>query len=384
MTDPTRPRSARLRSVDVLRGLVCVLMAIDHVRVYSGLPAGGPTPGIFFTRWVTHFVAPWFCLFAGVGAYFLGKKLESPGALARFLVTRGLLLVVLEVTLVRLTWTFSLDYSTFVLAGVIWMLGWCMVLLAAVVAQPARRVAGLGLAVVGFQQALAFVPRAVPEAARGGFGRVWEFVYPAGLRAAPPMEVLYVIVPWIGVMMLGYGLGLVLERDEAARRRWCLRVGVAATATYLLVAGVLVAVLPAGEGAPPVYIRMLNMQKYPASQLFLLMTIGPGLVLLPFAERARGRLAGALEVFGRVPLFYYLLHIPTIHAAGIVVMRLRGSFDPAWYATAPYTSVPRAEWWPLWLLYVVWALVVAGILYPACRWFAGVKAARPGGWIRYL
>src|SRR5262245_59357970 len=120
------PPVSRINSVDVVRGVVMILMAIDHVRVYSGVPAGGPDPGVFFTRWITHFVAPAFAFFAGTSAFFHGRKLGDTRALSRFLVTRGLFLVVLELTLIRFTWTFNLDYAHFMLAGVIWMLGWCM------------------------------------------------------------------------------------------------------------------------------------------------------------------------------------------------------------------------------------------------------------------
>src|SRR5690349_15021680 len=138
---------ARLRSIDVVRGAVMVLMAIDHVRVYSGVPAGGPTPGIFFTRWVTHFCAPAFVFLAGTGAFFLGEKLGDKRALARFLVTRGLLLVALELTVLHVAWTFTFDFSN-LLAGVIWMLGWCMVLMAALVQLPTLAVGVIGLALI--------------------------------------------------------------------------------------------------------------------------------------------------------------------------------------------------------------------------------------------
>src|SRR5882724_9827259 len=129
----SRITTTRITSMDFVRGVVMILMAIDHVRVYSGLPAGGPTPGIFFTRWITHFCAPTFVFLAGTGAFLHGRKLGDKRTLARYLVTRGLLLVLLELTVIRLSWTFNLDYSHFILAGVIWMLGWCMVLLAGLI-----------------------------------------------------------------------------------------------------------------------------------------------------------------------------------------------------------------------------------------------------------
>jgi len=378
--------------VDIIRGLACVLMAIDHVRVYSGIPAGGPTPGVFFTRWVTHFVAPVFALLAGTGAFFLGRKLGDPGPLARFLVSRGLMLVLLEVTLIRFFWTFGVDYSTFVLAGVIWMLGWCMVLLAAFVLMQAKTVGWIGVAIVLLQQVLRLVPQAVPESARTTFGWFWEFIYSAGLDQLPHVSVLYVIVPWIGVMMAGYGFGLILLRDEAERRKTLLRMGLGFTALFLVIATTLAFVKGGGTGeaggeggGPPLFVRILNQQKYPASQLFLLMTLGPMIALLPWAERAKGFVADALNLFGRVPMFYYLLHIPAIHLAAVITMRIRGATGFAeWYATAPYTSVPPEQRWTLGLLYLVYVIVLVGVLYPACRWYAAVKARRRYGWLRYV
>src|SRR5881628_254131 len=139
---------SRVASIDLIRGAVMVLMAIDHVRVYSGLPAGGPTPGIFFTRWITHFVAPAFVFLAGTSAFLHGEKLGTKGALSRFLLTRGAWLVLLELTVIRLAWTFNVDYAHYMLAGVIWMLGWCMILMAALVHLPLRANAAIGVAIV--------------------------------------------------------------------------------------------------------------------------------------------------------------------------------------------------------------------------------------------
>src|SRR5688500_9739042 len=171
----------RIRSIDIVRGVIMVLMAIDHVRVYSGLPAGGDTAGIFFTRWITHFCAPAFVFLAGTAAFLHGRKLGDQGALARYLVTRGLMLVVLELTLIRFTWTFNVAYDQFVLAGVIWMLGWCMVLLAGLVRFSPKTVGITGVAIILVQQFFHLVPRAFPESMRPAIGTVWEFFYPAGL-----------------------------------------------------------------------------------------------------------------------------------------------------------------------------------------------------------
>jgi uncharacterized membrane protein len=383
---PGAPK-ARLRSLDLVRGAVMVLMAVDHVRVYSGVPAGARTAGIFFTRWITHFCAPVFVFFAGTAAYLHGRKLGSPAKLAAYLVSRGLMLVVLELTLIRAGWTFGFDYSQFLLAGVIWMIGWCMVLLAALVWLPTWAIGTFGLAVMAFQNLAAVIGGNLPDSLRWA----WEFLYPVGVDVrlganGPSVAVLYTIVPWIGVMAAGYAFGSIMTREPEARHRWCLRAGLAATALFVAGAALQVGLSPAGDDAPPVWFRFLNQVKYPASQLFLLMTLGPAIALLPAAERARGRIADALVVFGRVPFFYYLLHIPLIHLTSLIVWFLRdGGFDlvDPRFATAPYVSVPPETRWSLGLLYVVVAVNVA-LLYLACRWYAGVKARSRSRWLQYL
>jgi len=370
----TETPSSRVRSTDVVRGIVMVLMAIDHVRVYSGIPAGGSTAGIFFTRWVTHFCAPAFAFFAGTSAFLYARKLSGKGALARHLIVRGLILVMLELTVIRFSWTFNFDYAQFTLAGVIWMLGWSMVLLAGLVWFPPWVVGAIGVAIICFQQVCAQIPRVFPEAMRNSIGWVWEFIYPAGLPEPRGISVLYVLVPWIGVMAAGYGFGLIVKSAEC--RKLCLWIGLGATALFLAVGGVRVLLSPAHPGAPPALFRLLNQQKYPASQLYLLMTLGPTIALLPFAERWRNWFANVLATFGRVPLFYYMLHIPAIHLAALAVMFLReGTLHPEWYASAPYTSVPVGHRWGLPLLYLVFVLVVAALYFP-CRWYDGLKAQR--------
>jgi len=374
---PGRPR---LTGIDVLRGLVMVLMAIDHVRVYSGVPAGGPSLGVFFTRWVTHFCAPVFVFLAGTSAFLYGRRIGDKGRLARYLATRGLLLVLLELTVIRASWTFGVDYSSFVLAGVIWMLGWCMVLLAGLVWLPPPVVGGIGVAIVLFQPVFGLAGSAMPDALRAW----WELVYPSGVElrlgaSGPQVTVLYSLVPWIGVMAGGYGFGAILERPPERWRRLVLVLAVSATVLFVAIALVL---LPPGD--EPAYLRLLNQRKYPASVPFLLMTLGPALALLPLADRARGPIAGVLETFGRVPFFFYLLHIPLIHAIALLVWRIRDvGIDDGAFKSAPYVRIPDPQRWNLPLLYLVWAIAVA-ILYVACRWYASVKARSASPWLRYL
>src|SRR6266566_1106177 len=194
---------SRIASIDLIRGAVMVLMAIDHVRVYSGLPAGGPTAGIFFTRWVTHFVAPAFIFLAGTSAFFYGRKHTD---LSRFLFIRGVWLVLLELTVIRIAWTFNFDFTNYMLAGVIWVIGWCMILMAALVRLRPRTVGLIGVVIIALHNAvmLPLVNR-VPA-----LGELWKILY-IGFFQGPvegtPLIVLYSIIPWIGVMAAGYWCG---------------------------------------------------------------------------------------------------------------------------------------------------------------------------------
>jgi uncharacterized membrane protein len=376
--------TARIPSIDLVRGAVMVLMAIDHVRVYSGIPAGGADPGVFFTRWITHFCAPAFAFLAGTGAYLYGRKLADTQALACYLVTRGLLLVLLELSVIRFAWTFNFNYREFTLAGVIWMLGWCMALLAGLVQLPPKAVGAIGLGIVFFQQVFRFPPHLLPVSVQKSIGWIWEFIYPAGLENRSGIEVLYVLVPWIGVMAAGYGFGEIMTLEPARRRKLCLQIGLSATAIFLLAGSAGVYFNTAPPKGLPTSFRLLNQQKYPASQLYLLMTLGPMIALLPLAESARGWLAGVLGTIGRVPMFYYLPHIPLIHIMALFVTFMReGQFHPEWYATAPYTFLPPEHRWGLPLLYLVWGIAVV-ILYFACRWFAGVKGRYRNSWLKYI
>jgi uncharacterized membrane protein len=374
-------RADRQTGIDLIRGVVMVLMAIDHVRLYGGVPAGGDTAGVFFTRWVTHFCAPVFVFLAGTSAFLYGRAIGNRPALSRFLLTRGVLLVVLELTVVKFSWGFNLNYAEFTLAGVIWMIGWCMVLLSLLVRLSARALGLVGVAIIVTQPVFAFVPKALPSVARP----YWEFIYPAGFDSPFGIDILYVIVPWIGVMAAGYGFGLVATMEPERRRRWCLRIGLGAVALFLGLAAPFTLFADSPPDAPPRLFRVLNQQKYPASLPFLLMTLGPAIALLPLASRAGGWLTRTIATFGRVPMFYYLLHIPAIHLATLATAWLRGDgVHHEWYRTAPYAQVPPDARWTLGELYLVFAIVVIALYFP-CAWYARLKArpARPG-WTSYI
>jgi uncharacterized membrane protein len=263
------------------------------------------------------------------------------------------------------------------------MLGWCMVLLAGLIRLPVRAIGIIGLLIIVGQNLFGALGGALPPFMQP----LWEFIYPVGSEVrlgagGPAVTVLYTIVPWIGVMAAGYAFGMVMIRPDAGRQ--CVRIGLAATLLFVCLGG-LAAVMQGGSpDAPPLWMRFLNQRKYPASPLFLLMTLGPMIGLIPFADRARGWFAQVLTTFGRVPMFYYLLHIPLIHALALVVYYLRdGAAHAERFATAPYVSMPPDQRWGLGLLYVVWLVAVA-ILYPLCRWYAQVKARRPDSWLGYI
>jgi uncharacterized membrane protein len=391
---PANVAGARVASIDLIRGAVMALMAIDHVRVYAGVPAGGPDPGVFFTRWITHFCAPAFVFFAGTSAFFYGRKHTD---LARFLLTRGLWLVFLELTFMRWAWTFNFDYGHYEMAGVIWVIGWSMIILAGLSKLPVRVVGAIGVAVIAGHNLMdPLIGERIDAVAGSGLSWLWKILYlsfwagPISLGPdGPHLIVLYSIVPWFAVMAAGYAFGGVLTLDPARRNRLCLAIGLSACALFVVLRGFNRYGDPqpwsASEGMPALF-AFLNASKYPASLLFLLMTLGPTLALVPALERARGKLAEWLTVFGRVPFFFYLLHIPLIHVVALVVSLARsGSIDPWLFANHPMGAPPPPDGyaWRLTLLYAIWALVVVALYFP-CRWFAGVKARRRDPWLRYL
>jgi uncharacterized membrane protein len=386
----------RIRSVDIVRGAVMVLMALDHVRVFSGVPAGGPTPALFLTRWVTNFCAPIFFFLAGTGAYLYARKVASRGAVARWLVVRGAWLMLLELTVLRLAWTFNVDYAHYILAGVIWSLGLSMIVMAALVFLPLPAIAAFGVGTIALHDAVAaMLVRAFPQLLDGGapwYASLLYFGGPVHLGGpdGPILFVLYSLFSWVGLMAAGYAFGVVLTLGEGRRRDTLLMLGVGTVVAFLVLRGLDVYGDPRHwtgvSDARPAWMRFLSTSKYPASLLFTLMTLGPMFLAMPALERAHGPIANVLALFGRVPLFFYLLHIPLIHAVAMLVSLVRGDGGIAWLLgnhPAMIGPAPEGYRWSLPLLYGVTALCVA-LLYLPCRWFAARRAARPASWMRYL
>ena len=382
--------SNRIASLDTVRGLAMILMAIDHVRVYSGVPAGGPTFGVFFTRWITNFVAPTFVFLAGTSAYLYGRKYADRTALSKFLAVRGVWLVILELTVLRICWTFNFDFRHYLLAGVIWMIGWSMVALAAAIYLPTAWVASIGVALVALHNVTnLFRPQLAHAFGSDGPNWLLRILYFGGGvqigESGPPLYILYVLIPWVGLMFVGYAFGIITQRPAESRQRIYLWSGVALTGLFV----VLRAIGVYGDPRPwdrHTFFSFLNTTKYPASLEYVLMTIGPMFLVWALAERWNGRVASVVETFGRVPMFYYVLHIPLIHLAACVVSLLReGRLNPWLFQNHPVDPgpVPAGYTWSLGLLYAVYAVVVI-LLYFPCRWYAKKRKQSRSALLKFL
>lgn len=405
-------RMSRLDSVDLWRGLIMVFMALDHTRdffSYLHFPPEDMTqtwPTLFLTRWLTHLCAPGFFFLAGVGAYLSLGRGRSPAKVSHFLWTRGLWLVFLEITIIGYAWTFlpGIGYG-----GVIWALGWCMVLNALLLRLPMPWIIAVGaVMVLGHNLLDGIQPQSF-----GKFYWLWLILHQLGFIPLPQPSfihmppgagfgffILYPLVPWIGVMSLGYAFGSVLRRPPEERQRWTLRLGLALTVLFLLLRGF----NAYGNPAPGVFgpghwsvqgslamtlVSFFNTNKYPPSLQFLLMTLGPSLIALAWFDKLAvedrlGAMGRFFIVFGRVPLFYYILHLYLIHSMAVGVAMAWGQ-PHEWLLHGGFflNQAPPGYGHHLPFIYGMWALAV-GILYFPCKWFMDLKARRKDWWLSYL
>jgi uncharacterized membrane protein len=393
----------RLACVDVLRGTVMVLMALDHTRRYFTGAKFAPedlahsSAAIFFTRFVTHFCAPVFFLLAGMGAFLSASRGKSIGQVSRFLCTRGIWLVFLQLTVIGYAWTFLFPFG---FGGVIWALGWSMIAMALIVRLPLRSIAVLGAAMIVAHNLLDGITPAEFDKLSGS----WFVLHQPGVFWISPGQIAFLVtfplIPWIGVMAVGYALGRVMLRQD--RQKMLFTMGAILTVAFLVLRlfhlygnGVeAYSVLPDAAGPwrnqPTLLLTVasfLNTQKYPPSLQFLLMTLGPSLMALAWFDKhpAETGLARILLVFGRVPLFYYVLHLLFIHT--MAVWTAIASHQPtAWllYGAFIENPIPDRYGHGLPFIYLMWLLAVA-LLYLPCRWFMNFKQEhRDWRWLSYI
>jgi uncharacterized membrane protein len=395
VTSTARPARVRIQSVDVVRGLIMIVMALDHTREYFTSPVISPTDlthasaALFLTRWITYFCAPVFFLLTGTGA-FLSLRRKSKRELSRFLWTRGLWLIFLEVVVTRcLGWQFNFDYRLTILF-VLWALGWSMIALSALVHLPTKAVVIFGVVLIAGHNLL----DSVSAASFGALAPVWLILHSPGVLLSTPRFTIfeaYPLIPWIGVTAVGYGLGQLYRWESVRRRNFLLRLGAILTAAFVVLRYANIYGDPQRWSVQHSFgftvLSFLNTTKYPPSLLFLLMTLGPAMLLLWAVDgRTPQWLRPALTV-GKVPMFYYVLHIPLIHVLATTVCYARYG-QAHWMFESPtldrFPITPPPGWdYSLPIVYLVWAVVVVA-LYPVCRWYAALKQRRTDWWLSYL
>jgi len=387
-----------MSSLDLLRGLVIVVMALDHVRdsfMFGAVqdPTADPnvSPLLFATRWITHFCAPTFVFLAGTSAGLMSRR-RSPTELASFLLTRGLWLILLEVLVISTATSFAptgvdgFGGRIYIHLQVIWVIGASMMILAGAQFLGRRACLAIGAAIVLGHNLLDSVwPAAMMSASTAP---LWAVLHARQFYDVGPFAIYfnYSLLPWCGVMFLGYGAAGVFELPPEQRDQRLLRIGVTLVSAFILLRALNVygdphpwAVNPSRTAAS--IMSFLATTKYPPSLLYLLMTLGPAAILCAFADRFRGSIKDALVTLGRAPLAFYLAHFYLIHVGAILVGVAQGFAAEQFFT--PYRFFPKGYGVSLFGVYLIWITLVV-ILYPLCRWVAAVKARRQDWWLSYI
>jgi uncharacterized membrane protein len=390
-------KSHRIESLDILRGLVMVIMALDHSRDYfhatsftdNPLNLATTTPLLFFTRWITHFCAPVFVFLAGVSVYLQGSR-KSKSELSIFLLKRGAWLVLIEMTVVSLAWTFNVHYDIIIMQ-VIWAIGASMIVLGILIRLPYSAILATGLLLIIGHNVLDF-----SEAHHHGpYSLAYDLFFHGNFGfhhffANHNFMVIYGALPWTGIMLLGYAFGKLYAMDDTLyRKKFLVRAG----AGLLLFFIVLRFLNVYGDPAPwsvqpsPVYtfFSFINVTKYPPSLLYTCVTLGPALLFLAFSETARSRISKILVVYGRVPFLYYIVHLYLLHFISAIFFLSRGhTFAEALVPNgAPFLFFKAGEGYGLLMVYLVWIALVI-VLYPMCKWFSDYKKSHRQWWLSYL
>lgn len=380
----------RLTSIDMLRGLVIILMVLDHVRDFFHAQAFTVDPlnpdqtslALYTTRWITHLCAPSFVFLAGVSAFLKGARDNDAKSLAWFLFSRGLWLVILEWTVVGFGWSFWFIGG---FLQVIWAIGLSMMLLSAVVWAGPRVVLALGAVIMLGHNLLG--PIDAPDF--GQAAPTWNLIHEQGFTNfwGLPVFVAYPVLPWFGIMCLGYGLGGVFLKPDRERVRTLLMLAGGFIGAFLILRCLNLYGDPDGWSARGDFLKtamsFMDVEKYPPSLHFALITLGISFLLLVLFERVKGPAAELFLTYGRVPLFAYVLHLYLAHALAMLIGTLMG-FDPTAFI-ASIADPSRLKGWgfSLPVVYLVWAFILA-VMYPLCQWFGEVKRRRRDWWLSYL
>ena len=383
----TRSGTTRIDAIDLLRGLMIVLMVLDHVRdffhrtAFTADPLGMDSgdPALFLTRWVTHLCAPTFVFLAGVSVFLQQANGKNRGELTRFLATRGTWLILLEVTVVG--WGFNFGGGIFL--QVIWAIGASMLAMAALIWLPRMALLAMGVAIIAGHQLLA--PIDPPDL--GTLAPLWS----ATLEFGPGLGgfVAYPFLPWLGVMLLGYGLGGLFQQADGPRTRTILMLAGGMLVLFVVVRAINLYGDPGSWAAQaePLWtaLSFINVSKYPPSLDYVLVTLGVSLALLPLLSRLGGPLGSVLLTFGRTPLFTYVVHVFLAHGLALVVGAMMGVPPPAFFnMLGDPGRVIQAGWgFGVVGVYAAW-LAVLVMLYPLSRWFEGVKRRRRDWWLGYI
>ena len=389
--------TTRIYSIDLLRGLVMIIMALDHVRdyfhagafVYDPLDLDKTSTVLFVTRWITHFCAPVFMFLAGTSAFLVGQK-KTKKDLSLFLLKRGLWLVFIEIVITNFGWNFAITFPT-ILFIVIWALGISMIVLAALIHLSKKIILLIGIVLVVGHNLLDGIH--VQGNNLPAFG--WSLLHEPNFFTwqGKSFFIGYPVLPWIGVMTLGYCLGNLYTSCYGAdkRRKILLLIGGSAIGLFIL----LRLINMYGDSSHWsqqkstffTFLSFINTSKYPPSLLYILMTLGPAVLFLAFTEKANSGFAKIISVYGRVPMFYYLLHIYLIHLLAMISSELFTNVDwRTWILNQPvwFNEELKGYGFSLGIVYLVWLAIVIG-LYPLCKWYDRYKQShKEKRWLSYL
>ena len=378
--------TARIKSIDILRGLVMIIMALDHTRDFysnatiDALDIEKTTVLLFLTRWITHFCAPVFVFLAGTSAFLYLSKGKTKKQAATFLFTRGLWLIFIELTIINFAWSFDFSYS-FIGVQVIWAIGWSMIFLSALVFLKPVYVGLIGILIITTHNAF----DNLHAEDFGNYKLLWAFLHeqyftPIGENKF--LGIMYPIIPWIGVMAAGYWFGTLYKLDSIKRKRVLKTIGITCIILFFVIRynnvyGDLNKWTHHNEWYKTV-LSFINCSKYPPSLLYLLITLGISIFTLAYLEKSENKIFDKIKVYGKVPFFYYILHIIVIHASAIVVGMLMGT-----QASNTFNN-PDAHWgFGLRGVYLAWIIIVVALYFP-CNWYMKLKARRKDWWLSYL